>query len=59
MRQVERLDLVDITGRIVASQKISNQANTRFNVPGLAPGLYYLKITKSGGEQQVIKMVRP
>ena len=59
MKQVERLDMVDVTGRILVTKKINNQSATRFDVPGLPAGFYYLRVTKTTGEQQVIKLVRP
>ena len=59
LEQVERLDMIDLTGRVLASKKINNQSTARFEVPGLPAGIYYLRITKTTGVQQVIKMVRP
>ncbi len=59
LKQVERLDMLDLAGRIVATKKVNNQPAIRFDVPGLPAGVYYLRITKTTGEQQVIKMMRP
>lgn len=59
LEQVERLDMIDVTGRVMVSKRTNNQPSVRFDMPGLPAGVYYLRITKTTGDYQVIKMVRP
>ncbi|MDB5193347.1 MAG: hypothetical protein JWQ96_2910 [Segetibacter sp.] len=58
MRQVKRLDLIDLTGRILVTKMINNQPTIRLDAPSLPAGLYNLKVTKTNGEYELIKLVK-
>jgi len=55
---VKRLDIIDLSGRIVISRLLNNQQSIRLETPGLSPGFYTLKVTKTNGGYVVIKLVK-
>jgi uncharacterized lipoprotein YddW (UPF0748 family) len=58
LSKVIRLDLIDVTGRILLSKKLKNESFTRLEVPKLPAGLYHLKVTKTNGSFSIIKLVK-
>ena len=58
MHQVQRLDIMDASGRIIISKLIINQQAIQLDAPGMPAGLYYLKVTKTSGEHSIIKLVK-
>jgi uncharacterized lipoprotein YddW (UPF0748 family) len=58
LRQVSRIDIIDLSGRILQTKKLNNETFTQLKAPGLPAGIYHLKITKSNGEYEVIKLVK-
>lgn len=58
LSKVIRLDLIDVTGRILLSKKLKNESFTRLEVPKLPAGLYHLKATKTNGSFSIIKLVK-
>ncbi|RYE20350.1 MAG: T9SS type A sorting domain-containing protein, partial [Sphingobacteriales bacterium] len=55
MSQVEKLEIIDLAGRIIVSRKVNNESNLRIQTPELPAGLYTLKITKTDKSSTVIK----
>jgi uncharacterized lipoprotein YddW (UPF0748 family) len=58
LRQVKRLDIIDLSGRILVSKMLNNQLTTSIEAPGLPAGLYHLKVTKTNGAYSMIKLVK-
>ncbi len=58
LHQVKRLDIIDLSGRIVVTKMLNNQQSIRIEAPDLPAGLYNLKVTKTNGEYSYIKLVK-
>lgn len=58
LHQVKRLDIVDLSGRILISKMLNNQQAIRLEAPRLPAGLYHLKVTKRNGEYFYRKVVK-
>ncbi len=58
LHQVRRLEMLDASGRIVASKVVDNQAAVRIDAPTLSAGVYHLKVMKTNGESFIIKLVK-
>ncbi|HEX8461795.1 MAG TPA: family 10 glycosylhydrolase [Segetibacter sp.] len=58
MHQVQRLDIIDLTGRTLITKTVSNQTTTRIDAPGLPAGLYNIKVTIADGKYSYIKIVK-
>lgn len=59
LHQVKRLDIVDLSGKILVSKMLNNQRAIRLEAPRLPAGLYILKVTKTNGEylyRNVVKL---
>lgn len=58
LHQVKRLDIIDLSGRIIISRMLNNQQSIRLEASDLPAGLYYLKVTKTNGEYFYRKVVK-
>lgn len=58
LRGIKRLDIIDLSGRIIVSKMLNNQLSIRLEVPHLRAGLYHLKATKTNGGYSLIKLVK-
>jgi uncharacterized lipoprotein YddW (UPF0748 family) len=55
---VERVVLLDMTGRVLYRKQLRNHASTSLEIPNLPAGMYQLKLTKNNGEFILVKLVR-
>jgi len=58
LSQVSRLDIIDLSGRILQTKQLNNESTTQLKAPGLPAGVYHLKISKTNGTSSVIKLVK-
>ena len=58
LSKVKRVELIDITGRILLSKILTNESGTRLDVPNLPAGLYHLKVTNTNGAYTIVKLVK-
>jgi uncharacterized lipoprotein YddW (UPF0748 family) len=58
LHQVKRLDIIDLSGRIVVSKIINSLESVWLDAPGLPAGFYNLKITKTNGQYSYVKIVK-
>ena len=56
--QISAYEIIDLTGKVVASQKNINENITPITVSSLANGLYFIKITDSEKKNVVRKFVK-
>lgn len=56
--QADKVEIIDIAGRLLLSRKIKNETTLRLDVPELPAGVYHLKITKTDKTSSVIKLVK-
>lgn len=55
---VKRLDVIDLSGKVVLSRTINNQLNTSVEAGHLPAGSYTLRATKNNGEHTFTKLVK-
>ena len=55
---VKRIDLIDLTGRIVVSKKVTNENSIILQTNKLPAGMYQLKTFKTDGNFETIKVIR-
>jgi len=55
---VDRVDLLDMTGRILFSKRLKNETTTSLEIAGLPAGMYLLKLTKNNAEFTLVKLIR-
>lgn len=48
--QMKRLDIIDLSGRILVSKMLNNQQAIRLEAPRLPAGLYHLRVTRTNGD---------
>ncbi|RYY51148.1 MAG: T9SS type A sorting domain-containing protein [Chitinophagaceae bacterium] len=58
LADVAQLDILDVTGRVLASRKLNNESNVRMNLPSAPAGVYSLRITKTDKTVSVLKLVK-
>ncbi|HZH64902.1 MAG TPA: T9SS type A sorting domain-containing protein, partial [Flavisolibacter sp.] len=58
LQGVRRLEIIDLSGRIVVSKMLNNQMSIRLEAAHLRAGLYHLKATKTAGDYSIIKLVK-
>jgi hypothetical protein len=58
LQGVKRLDVIDLSGKVVLIRTINNQVNTRIEAGHLPAGSYTLRATKASGEQTFTKLVK-
>ena len=58
LQGVKRLDVIDLSGRIVLSRLLNNQQAIRLTLPDAPAGLYHLKIIKTDGSSLYKKIVK-
>ena len=55
---VKRIDLIDLTGRIVISKEVNNGNNITLETSKLPAGIYQLKTSKTDGSFTTIKVIK-
>lgn len=55
---VESVDLLDMTGRILFRKRLQNVTSTSLEMASLPAGMYQLKFIKNNGEFTTVKLVR-
>lgn len=58
LRDVKRVDLIDMLGRTHRTEILKNQTTTRIDGAGLPAGIYQLRLTKADGTSTVTKLVK-
>ena len=58
LTETVRLDLIDMTGRILLSRNIKNEGTVTLETSQLPAGMYHLKISKKDGSFSNIKVVK-
>jgi hypothetical protein len=55
--KIEKIDILDITGKIVSSHQITTSLNHQINISHLSAGIYFVKINTEAGEivRKVVK----
>ncbi|RYY72883.1 MAG: T9SS type A sorting domain-containing protein, partial [Gammaproteobacteria bacterium] len=58
LQGVKRLEVVDLSGRVLVSRPLANQQNIRLDMPQLPAGSYQLKVLKANGELTYVKLIK-
>ncbi len=58
LNQVNKIELIDVAGRMILNKSVRNETNTRLEVGKLPSGIYHLKITQLNGSFSIVKMVK-
>jgi hypothetical protein len=58
LQGVKRVELIDLSGKIIRSKTVNNQLSTRIEAPELAAGIYHLRLVKANGEYALVKLVK-
>ena len=55
--KIEKIDILDITGKVVSSHQITTSLNHQINISHLSAGIYFVKINTEAGEivRKVVK----
>ena len=58
LKKVQRVELLDASGRLLMSKSVKNETSVSLDAPDLPAGLYYLRVSKTSGEYGTVKLIK-